>query len=231
MDGILSLAAGIILNFTGAIEPKNCEITPENIRNNVIPNVINTKKNEKLLESIPHRDYLDISIIYRVMVESEDEGFDTLIVTDSLLELSEMSPDELHEAAVRNMYEKFPVRADSICRESIDVPVPLPEKFMIVANMQELFGAAYMLCNDVLNSIADEFGISKLYIIPISIDEFCVVEAREEYLDDLVELLYRKNCSRDDSRSFLTCSIYSYEKGASELYVAATREYERIAVS
>ncbi|MGN0702029.1 MAG: DUF5688 family protein [Lentihominibacter sp.] len=231
LDSVLAFAAGIILNFTGALEPKNCEITPENIKKNVIPNLINTKRNEKLLESIPHRNYLDISIIYRVMVESEDEGFDTLVVTDSLLEMAEMDLDELHETAVKNMYEKFPVRADSLMKGSTGVPEIFSKNFVVVSNEQELFGSTYMLCSDVLNRIADEFGVTDLYIVPLSIDEFCVVEAREEYLEPLVEVLYNKNCSCEDSRSYLTDSVYFYQKGTSEMHVAATGGVETSSVN
>lgn len=222
MDSILAFAAGIILNFTGALEPKHCEITPESIKKHVIPNLINTKRNERLLESIPHRNYLDMSIIYRVMVESEYEGFDTLVVTDELLEMSGMSREELHETAVQNMYEKFPVRADSLMEGSTGLPELFTKNSVIVSNDQELFGATYMLCTDVLNRIADEFGVTDLYIVPLSIDEFCVVEAREEYLNQLAELLYHKNCSCEDSRSYLTDAVYSYRKGASKIHVAAT---------
>ena len=88
-----------------------------------------------------------------------------------------------------------------------------------------------MMCNDVLNCIADEFGVTDLYIVPLSIDEFCVVEAREEYLDRLAQLLYNKNISCEDSRCFLTDSVYSYRKGASEMHVAATATAETACVN
>ena len=231
MDSILAFAAGIFLNYTGALEPKHCEITPESIKKHVIPNLINTKRNERLLESIPHRNYLDISIIYRVMVESEYEGFDTLVVTDELLEMSGMSLEELHETAVQNMYDNFPLRADSLQEEDCSTSEIFTKNFIIVSNVQELFGAAYMLCNDVLDCIADEFGVDDLYIVPLSIDEFCVVEAREEYLDRLAQLLYNKNISCEDSRCFLTDSVYSYRKGASEMHVAATATAETACVN
>lgn len=231
MDSILAFAAGIILNFTGALEPSHCEITSESIKEYAIPNLINTKRNEELLENIPHRNYLDISIIYRLMVESEYEGYDTLVVTDELLEMSGMSLEELHETAVQNMYDNFPLRTDSLLKEGRDASELLTKNFLIVSNAQGLFGATYMMCNDVLNCIADEFGVTDLYIVPLSIDEFCVVEAREEYLDKLAQILYHNNSSCEDSRRFLADSVYFYRKGASEMHMAATAAAEAAFVS
>lgn len=41
-----------------------------NARENIIFQLINTEQNKKLLNDVPHREFLDLSIIYRMVIKN-----------------------------------------------------------------------------------------------------------------------------------------------------------------
>ena len=50
----------------------NFDYAGEGIKNNIVFQIINTKQNEELLKSVPHRSFLDLSIIYSIVFDEND---------------------------------------------------------------------------------------------------------------------------------------------------------------
>ena len=67
LDYVMNCAAELMLdsykNLPEAI--KNKDIAVETFKDRVVVTLVNTAQNEEYLKNIPHRDYLDLSIIYK----------------------------------------------------------------------------------------------------------------------------------------------------------------------
>ena len=102
LDRILNDMANLIKDNTMAIPEGNTPGLPIE-EERIIMQVINTKRNAKYLETVPHRELMDLSVIYRVVMNMNDEGMDSFVITNSLLEDMDMTERDLYETAVVNM--------------------------------------------------------------------------------------------------------------------------------
>ena len=53
------------------------------VKNHMIMQFINTERNQELLKTLPHREFLDLSIIYRIIFEAPMEGMSSIIKLQS----------------------------------------------------------------------------------------------------------------------------------------------------
>ena len=217
LDDVLECAAEIIVNFAGMFEDLDNLLDLEVQKDNIIPNLINTEMNEKLLRDAPHMNILDMSVIYRIMMKSPRGGYDSCVVTNSVLEELEIDQQELHELAIKNMKKVLPIEMNRISRTDDEKAHPeIPDTFTFISSRQRLYGASYILFEDVLGEICAEINCNRLFIIPFNINEICVTAAEDIYLDNLVEILYQSNREAESDREFLSNAIYCFdsEKGA-----------------
>lgn len=53
-------------------------------KDNIIFQLVNTKQNEDMLRDMPHREFQDLSIIYRWVVNTEDKALYSMVIRNSL---------------------------------------------------------------------------------------------------------------------------------------------------
>ena len=82
----------------------------EKVKNRIIFTVINGEKNREILEEVPHRVFLDLAVIYRIVVKEEWNACSSMRVTKVLLEQWGITEEELFETAKENMKYIMPVR-------------------------------------------------------------------------------------------------------------------------
>ena len=66
-------------------KPWDCESFRdyEGVRNRIVFKVINTAKNRKFLRTVPHLAFLDLSIVFYVLVDVSEEGTAAMVVNRS----------------------------------------------------------------------------------------------------------------------------------------------------
>lgn len=82
--------------------------------NKIVLMLINTEQNKKMLEEIPHREFLDLSIIYRYVLSIREEGIQSVLINNSHAEYLGMTEEQLYEAAIRNTRQIFPTEIRSM---------------------------------------------------------------------------------------------------------------------
>lgn len=96
----------------------------EKMKDGIAFRLVNTAMNEKLLRDVPHRDFLDLSIIYYCVIPGEEPvGSATALIHNSHLKIWKVTEDELYRQAVRNTQQLFPcvIRSmDDIIRELLE---------------------------------------------------------------------------------------------------------------
>lgn len=71
--------------------------------------VISTEKNKELLETVPHEQMEDMSVVYRVRLSEKENQLDSILVTNSMLENYGITADQLKADALENAPKVFPV--------------------------------------------------------------------------------------------------------------------------
>ncbi len=185
MDSILKNAANAIREGFKNIEnmgPGDFKIN----RNSVVFMLINRAKNEELLKGIPHRDVLDLAIVYRMVLSSKSSGIVSAIINDAQMEKMGLTEEELYNLALKNSRKMFPEKMKKLGdvlaglfqfsnQKGGMLPLAKPDEevdlpLYILSNSNGINGAAAILYDDVLEKCASEIG-DNLYILPSSIHE------------------------------------------------------------
>ena len=66
-----------------------------NAKDNIIFQLVNTAQNEDMLKNMPHREFQDLSIIYRWVVKADEKGIASAAVHNGLAKELGMDEDQL----------------------------------------------------------------------------------------------------------------------------------------
>lgn len=207
------------------------ELTPQ-LKENIVFKVINREKNEPLLKTVPHVNYLDLAVIfyYRVTNDPELDGNGYVMITDALMELWKVDVNYLMELALSNTPRilGFKVRgilstiADYIGEEALTRLAEEEDSYTplyVATNDNAVFGASVLIYKDALKAIAAKLK-SNLYIIPCSVHELIIVTAIDgcEYcVDGLKEMIHHVNTYELSEKDFLSDNLYFYNRISGEL--------------
>lgn len=160
----------------------------ELLKNHIYPILVNTDRNRSLLPTIPHKDFLDLSVIYRVFIPSIEESVSSIgesassIISNGIIEKWNISETELEEIAINNL-KKSKITFRNIfefLKSMIPEEISLnaldrmeEDSFMYVLRSEtSSYGANAILLNNELEKIFAKLG--SFYIFPSSIHE-CMI--------------------------------------------------------
>lgn len=218
-DEIMAKAGDIYLQAIKNVPSIDGSISePSYIRENVCMQLVNYDKNKKRLQDVPHIKFLDLAIIFRVVISKDKDGVSSYILNNQLVEQIGIDTSELLEIAERNTKDKFPsvvknisdiMKSMGVCDDSLDLSNG-PE--MIIATNENSFnGAIFMTFTDELKMLADSIG-SDLYIIPSSIHEVIILPD-----NDAPDIETIKNSILDangtlETYEFLSDNLYKFNR-------------------
>lgn len=183
--------------------PHICEdedFTDSGRADGIVLMLINGKGNEDLLDRIPHRDFLDLKVIYRVVLSSDDKGIASFILNNQVMDMWDMTEDEVFERALAQTQDILPP-SDFIGME-----------LAVFTNTSGINGDSAMLYPERLKRAADWFD-SDLYIIPSSIHE--IIAMPMEGVSDIPVRATIENAVNDgiiSGAEWLSDSLYKYDR-------------------
>ena len=74
----------------------------ESMHSKIVYKLIHAKKNETLLKNMPYVAYLDFAIVFYILFEVDDSGTATIPITHELIQLWDVSVDEVQKCAFHN---------------------------------------------------------------------------------------------------------------------------------
>lgn len=198
-------------------------------KSNIVMEVINTKCNREYLETVPHREFLDLSIIYRVVLDIRKDGVvASAIINNSLAETANLSEEQLFSLAYKNMPKRLPFFVKDmysimfdLSKGSVDVTPETNDEVMmfVFSNESRTFGATAILYKDVLDDFACKVN-SSFYIFPSSIDELVVLLSDDkEEAEELANEVFTINMDCVDSDKRLSNNVYYYDKDTKEVSI------------
>ena len=215
----------------------------DNARDNIVFQVVNTMQNEDMLRDMPHRDYQDLSIIYRWVVAVDERGIQSTVVRDNLAKQLGMTEADLFKCAVENTRRIFPpmvksmndvmrdmMMSDGMPAEIADMmleEMPADRTMWIISNDRGVNGAGSMLYEDVLHKLAMQLE-SDLYLLPSSVHECIAVSVDMGDPYELAEMVNEINMSQVALEERLSNQVYHYDKDARRLTLATDTPNKRL---
>ena len=134
--------------------PEVGDVNLESAKDNIVFQVINTLQNEDMLRDMPHREFQDLSIIYRWVVKVDENGIQSSAIRNNLAEQLGMNEEQLFKCAVENTRRIFPPTVKSmndVIREmfiSDGMPVEVADMMKLFYDLERKNGVIIRIIND-----------------------------------------------------------------------------------
>ena len=218
-------------------------VNTTDIKEHVIFQLVNTEQNKEMLANMPHREFKDLSIIYKVVLKMTDEGLYSTTVTNKYAEHEGITEPDLFKCAAKNTKELFPPVIKSmadVIREIFSkdgMPTEIAEAMVgeisedqmmyVITNDVGINGAVSMLYEDGLHDLAEHIG-SDLYILPSSIHEVIAVSADMGNPTELADMVSEVNMSAVAIGDRLSNQVYHYDKDLRKVTLATDTPNKRL---
>ena len=195
----------------------------ESILENVKYLLVNKKWNEADLDSYPHKDYLDLAVLYEVRNKNASMS---VKITNDIMQNSGITFEELDEAANNNrdsyvaqdmfsmMVSLMPISTEEI-EEMRRAQAGVPQMY-VLTNEWEAKGASALLYPELIEDIAQKEN-SDLIVIPSSIHEILMVKASRMNKDDISQMIQEVNSQQVDEQERLSDHAYFYKRGSLQI--------------
>lgn len=192
------------------------------VKEKIIFQLIKTDWNQELLKDAPHRNFLDMSIIYKIVVDMSD-NLKTTLVTNAVAQSIDMTEDQLFQCAFQNTRTILPpvivnITAHFAETDSELTDVPDDKALWMIGNQYGTFGAATILYKDILATAAERIG-SDLYLLPSSVHEFLACTTKDSDPSVLLDLVRETNMQQVAAKDRLSDRIYHYLKETGKITI------------
>ena len=195
------------------------EVLKKIAKKSLFVKLVNTERNESLVEQSISKEFLDLSAVVRVVLKMDKEGMSSMALSKGDAEILGMTEEEIYAAALANTLRLFPPKLMNLGRYvemRIGAELPLGEDEVttyILTNQKEVDGAIYFMSPEVVGAIAEALE-DDLYILPSSVNEVLLVRASEleDGVDKLKEMVRDANETVVAEKDILSYNVYHYDK-------------------
>ena len=203
------------------------------VKDKICYKLVNKHMNSALLTTVPHRDYLDLSIVYYIRLAQTDNGLATLNVTDSLAHTWGVDEETLFSLASSNtplLCRGIVLTMDNVLDKSVNSQTKTYDHFdftcsethilpmYVATNTNRTYGASVILYAGLLDAAAEKLG--SFYALPSSVHEFMFIPdtfGNAEYIKQMVKEI---NAAEVPEEEVLSDNIYHYDSRTHELKIA-----------
>lgn len=180
--------------------------------------VVGSDRNADMLEKVPHTDKENISMVYRLQLDSTENGAATVLITNAMLEQFGVTKEQLHADAMENAQEIRPADFRTMAAVMAEM-MGMPEEMMadmappmyVATNQDKVQGAAVMFYPDFMDQAAKELG-GDIFILPSSVHEVLILpDDGNMNAQELKEMVTSINASEVSPEDRLTDSVYHYD--------------------
>ena len=212
-------------------------------KDNIVFQLVNTEQNREMLAEVPHREFQDLSIIYRWVVKVDAEGIQSTVVKNGLAEQFGVNEEQLFKLAAENTRRIFPpciksmnevllemFEKDGMPRKIAEMmlgEMPADRMMYVISNDRGINGAISMLYEDKLHSLAMELE-NDLYILPSSVHEVIAVSVDMGEPYELAQMVSEINMDQVELEERLSNQVYHYDKDLRKVSLATDTPNKRL---
>lgn len=205
------------------------EITPESAKHSLYCAIVNTERNQEMLEDIPHRQFEDLSLIVRYRI---DDAM-SFVVSNSLCSMIQMTPDEIMDLAMKNT-ESMPFQYKKL-QDTIAEQYRLagmPEDFIAehtvyydnlavhyLSNESGIDGAVLMASKPALQKVYEQMG-QDYFIVPSSRHEVLILPKDLLDQENIAEMIRDINQELLPPWDYLSDHLYLYDSRTQSVHIA-----------
>ena len=194
----------------------------EQMKQKLSMEVVSAERNAEFLENVPHKNMEDMAIVYRIVLDTSEEGRSSILVTNKMLESYGITAEQLHADAMAIAPEVRPaviqgmseVMAEMLGAEQAEMMglVPTTDEPMYVASVPDkVQGASVLAYQNFMDEAAEKRG-GDFYILPSSIHEILLVKDNGQFDRAALEQMVREvNATQVAPEDKLTDSVYHYD--------------------
>lgn len=198
------------------------------VRDRIAYRLVNAEENAILLSEIPHIPYLDLAVVFYLVVSEHEDGQMTALVHNDHLNIWSITENELIELAETNTHRLMPARIIPI-EQAIQSLLPdetpdsisphSPVNLYVLSNEKGINGASCLIYPGVLKNFAEQLE-DDLLILPSSIHEVLLTPCRQALpFDDLNEMVTCINQADVPPEDRLSNHIYCYNREQDCVYL------------
>ena len=210
--------------------------------NNVYFHFIHTEQNKALLETMPHREFYDMSIVYRCFVFRDETGTATAQINHRLANLMGLNEEELYQLAYENTRRLFPTSikpikevieelqggaSDELVEALAEAEAQEEPTFYVVTNQTRERGAVSILYTDELQKLAEKLECD-LYLLPSSLHEMLAVPEKYVELDTLKDMVYEVNQLVVEVEDRLSNEVYKYDRNEQSIVQVTDTQHKML---
>ncbi|MCI8561659.1 MAG: hypothetical protein HFH03_11155 [Dorea sp.] len=193
------------------------------VHDKIIYRLVNREANKKMLKDIPYIAYLDLAIVFCVLLEVTKYGTATIPVRKGHLDMWEVSGEELYRQASKNTARLLPDDLSSMSAVIEELSGTLVDKakeinpkyeddVYVLSNRLRSYGAAAILYEGCLEAIG-MYLKSNYYVLPSSIHEVIVIpENMADSKEELSAMVAEVNRTQVDAEEVLSDRAYYYDR-------------------
>ena len=196
------------------------------VKEKVIYRLVNYESNEKMLRNVPYIVYLDLAIVFCVLLEVTKYGTATMAIRNDHLELWGVEKEELYRQASENTSKFLPDDFSSMSAvieeltEESEAHISFEDKeeeMYVLSNRIHSYGAAAILYSGRMEGIG-MYLKSNYYVLPSSVHEVIVVpEKAAVEKEDLSAMVAEINRTQVEAEEVLSDHAYYYDRKKSEI--------------
>ena len=220
----------------------------EEVKKKLSVKLVNRKKNKKMLEEMPHIDYLDMAVVFYCLVERGASGTAAISVKNAHMKKWNVSLEKLYEDALRNAENMLPGRIrtmedllSKLVLEEDDPEWEWPgskqEEFpklegfteesveltenplLVLTNERRYLGASCILYRGLLERFAKSLG-RNFYILPSSVHEVILLpENRIKSAENLLQVVVDVNRTQLAPEEVLSDTVYYYDRETGKISI------------
>lgn len=210
-------------------------IAEDDLEENVTFQFVNTAKNEDYLKQVPHREYHDLSIIYRVVHMQESGNVFGYPVTNAISKRKGISEGRLYDLAYANTDRIMPTSIKPMSLfvkgkySGINLPFDLSKSakdmgtdslLYVVTNEWNLNGATAILYEEHLQELAKHLR-SDFYLVPASRHEVIAVSVERITPEMLTDMKNQIIQTVRTMKETLSDQVYYYDSTAKQVRLGA----------
>lgn len=204
----------------------------ETVHGDIYPKLVNAEQNKELLEKIPHRNFMDLAVVYYAVARNQaQEDIGTILIYNGHMEIWGQEEENLYQTAMMNMCadgeaDFTDIRTIAECIMGIS----FPEKdgndsrdtdMYVLTNQCRRFGAAEILDKKTLRMVADQVG-DGFIVLPSSVHETIVLPSKEEpEYGRLADMVRAVNDTLVEAEERLSDHVYVYSRDEEMLKIVA----------
>lgn len=204
----------------------------DKVKSRIIFKLINYKRNEDLLKTIPHFRYLDLAIVFNCLLKTNDNGSATILIQNQHLDLWGITSDDLYALSLTNTPRllAYDLRSmtevirelfheeDASCHGNLhDFDTDSDFPMYMLSNRCKLNGSVCILYQNLLPDFARRLG-SDLYILPSSIHEVLIIPASQNHsCEELTDMVREVNATQVSVEEILSDHVYYFSRQTGKL--------------